>query len=309
MKVRALRSGDIVDVVAPASRCPVLDLKLGVDRLRSMGLVPRVPKNLFGSSALFANRDEVRLKQLSRALTAEDSQAIWCVRGGYGSMRLLPELAKLKRNARPKIFIGFSDITSLHTFLNQEWGWPTLHGPMLGRLGRGESKGAELWSLFGFLFGTQTEFVFESLKPLNQAARSQKVIRGQVVGGNMAVLQSGFSTPFELRPRGNILFFEDIGEKPHRVDRMLTQMKQAGWFKQARAVVFGQFLMPHPSEKRILSHDVLARFAKDCAIPVLSGLPVGHEPKRQMPLPLGTPAQLHLGRSPHLRVLSGWSNK
>lgn len=304
--LEALQPGDVIDVVAPASRFPMADLNRAVKMLRRMGFYPRVPRNILRPTALHANRDEVRLAHLKRALLSPDSAAVWCARGGYGSMRLLPAMKKWSRPKRAKILIGFSDITSLHTFVNQEWNWPSLHASVLVRLGRGEIEGREFKSLMGLLTGRSQVIDFLALRPLNSIARRNRSISGVVRGGNMAVLQAGLGTPFKLHPKDSILFFEDIGERPHRVDRMLTQMTQAGFFNQARAVVFGDFELDKAEDRRVLMSEVFKPFAQSVKIPVVMGMPVGHHPKRQMPLPLNTRAHLYLGARPRLQVHSGW---
>jgi muramoyltetrapeptide carboxypeptidase len=305
MRLQAIQPGDIVDVVAPASACTREELKLGIKALHGLGLVPRVPKDIFAKSLLFSNSDEKRLAQFKKAIYAADSHLIWCVRGGYGALRLMPEIQKWKRPARPKILLGYSDITTLHVYLNQQWKWPTLHGPLLDRLARNALTASERKELFGVLYGKQNEVIFKNLKPLNRAARQKKVLRGPVLGGNMAVLQSGLGTVAALRPKGDIIFFEDTGERPHRVDRMLSQFAQAGWFESARAVVLGQFMLNNAKDRRGLWNDVFPRFAAATKIPVLAGMPVGHDPRAQRTLPFNTRAELHLGPQASLIVDSG----
>jgi muramoyltetrapeptide carboxypeptidase len=283
MRLSPVAEGQIVDVIAPASRCSRDELRAGVKAVLELGLVPRVPQGLFAPSVLFSNRDEVRLRQLRAALYAPDSGLIWCVRGGYGSLRLVPEMLKWRRPSRPKILLGFSDVTTLHSFLNFKWGWPTLHGPMIDRFGRSVMSARERDELLDLLFGRVDEVRFR-VRLLGGGARP---VSGVVVGGNMAVLQSSLGTPLQLSGRGRILFFEDIGERPHRVDRMLSQFAQAGVFRGARAVVFGHFQLSDAKDRRQLWSDVIPRFVRDVGLPVYAGLPVGHSPRLQMTLPLG----------------------
>lgn len=298
-----LVEGDIVDIVAPASRCSEEDVQRGIAAVRALGLVPRVPKDLFTRSILFSGKDETRLRHLRDALYARDSKLIWCVRGGYGSLRLLPEMRRWRKPAHPKVLLGYSDITSVHAFLNQEWGWPSWHGPMVERFGRGTMPARDSKELVGLLFGKISEVSFSRLRPLNSAARRSGAVRGRVVGGNMAVLQSSLGTPSALKPgRGQILFFEDIGERPHRMDRMFTQFAQAGWFERVGAVVLGSFQLEGDVDRRQLWSDVIPRFAASVRVPVVAGLPVGHDPVRQRVLPFNTPARLDLGRGGRLTV-------
>ncbi|NJL24345.1 MAG: hypothetical protein HC902_03675 [Calothrix sp. SM1_5_4] len=118
----------------------------------------------------------------------------------------MPEVRRWREPKKAKIFLGYSDITTLHGFLNQSWKWPSLHGPLLERLGRGVMSRAEKGALLGLLRGELRQVEFNRLKALNPAARAAAVIRGPVLGGNMAVLQSGLGTPSALRPKGSVLF-------------------------------------------------------------------------------------------------------
>ena len=305
MRLKPLKPGAIVDVVAPASKCSVGELRGAVHALRELGLTPRVPKDLFGKSLLFSNSDAKRLSHFKKAIYARDSRLLWCVRGGYGAIRLMPEIARWPRPRRAKILLGYSDITTLHVHLNQKWKWPTLHGPLLDRLGKDALTPLERRELLGLLFGRKSEIEFRNLKALNSAARKSRTVRGHILGGNMTVLQSGLGTSYSLKPGKFILFFEDIGERPHRVDRMLTQFQQAGWFKHCSAILLGDFILIESRDRRGLWNDVFARFAKNTNIPVVAGLPLGHNPKLQRTLPLNTFAELHLGPKPSLIVDSG----
>ncbi len=305
MKLQPVKAGDIVDVVAPASKCAPKELRKAIAAIRALGLKPRVPKDLFGRSELFSNSDSVRLKHLKAAVRARDSKLIWCVRGGYGAIRLMPQVEKWPRPKQAKVFLGFSDITTLHAHFNLKWNWPTLHGPLMDRLGRDAMSPAEKRELLNMLFGRKPSVEFSGLRPMNAAARKKKKIRGAVLGGNFTVLQSSLGTPSAFKPRRCILFLEDTGERPHRVDRMLSQAAQAGWFKDVRAVVFGYFQLNDAKDRRVLWSDVMDRFAKSVKVPVLRGLPVGHDPKKQFTLPFNTPAVLETGRRGRLTVETG----
>jgi muramoyltetrapeptide carboxypeptidase len=288
--IPAIQKGDIIDIVAPASGCTRAELHASMRALRNYGLVPRVPKEILGRSYLFSNDDAIRLKHLERAIGAADSKMIWCLRGGYGSIRLLEEMTRWKKPPTAKIFQGFSDITTLHSFFNERWGWSTYHGPLFARLGTGIPSRKELVGFWNVVDGAVSEVSFAGLKKIG--GKMSGVIHGPIKGGNMAVLQSALGTPFALRPKGAILFFEDVGEKPHRVDRMFTQFAMAGWFDEAKAVVLGRFQNESARDRKIIWQDVIPRFARAHSIPIFSGLPVGHDPKLQMTLPLNTPAEL-----------------
>ncbi len=293
----ALAPGDVVDVVAPGFRSSAEELVGGERFLRDWGLRPRIPKDIYGRDVLCANSDEVRFEQLKKALYAPDSKAIWCIRGGYGANRLLPGLMRLKRpKGRPKLLVGLSDITSLHVFLNQQWGWPTVHGPLLDRLGRKAALPKYERELKRFVFGGEDEIIFSGLRAMNTPAKKKTVLRAEVSGGNLVVLQSSLATNCQWQTAGKILFFEEIGERGYRVDRMLEHFTQVGLFKRAKAIVFGQFIGGREPDGSNHVWPVIERFAKDSRIPVLKGLASGHD-VIQRPLPFGTRAELHLGGS------------
>jgi len=303
-----LKPGDIVDIVAPGFAPTVEELENGIRFLEGWGLVPRLPRNIRGKDILCSNCDEVRFQHLKEALYAKDSKAIWCVRGGYGSLRLIPHLLKLKSpKMRPKLFIGLSDITSLHAFLNQKWGWPTVHGPLLERLGRRAALPKFERELKKLVFGEITRIRFSNLKALNEAAVRDGVVRGKVSGGNLIVLQSSLGTKASWQTDGRILFFEDVGERGYRVDRVLEQFTQAGLFRRARAIVFGQFTESHERDGRDLVPLVIKRFAKTMKIPVFSGLQSGHD-IIQRPVPFETPSLLQLGKRGELQCETGGSH-
>lgn len=300
-----LRSGDIVDIIAPASHSPELKLEGGCEWLKSLGLTPRVPKNLIKPDAFFASNLETQFEQLKAALYS-DSKAIWCLRGGYGSMRLVPLLKKLRPPKRPKMFIGFSDITSLHLYFNQAWGWPTIHGRTISQLSPelGDSPDRKL--LNNMIFGGVDEIVFKNLKPLNDAAKIDKSIKGKVIGGNLRILQSSLGTDWEMSAKGKILFMEDVSERGYSIDRMLEQMFQAKLIdKGLKALVFGDFTEGKEKDGTDLSEVALKRFASRVSYPVIKGLKCGHGSEFNYPLPLNTDSVIDLGAKISMTCKSG----
>lgn len=287
-----IQPGQIIDVVAPGYPCTAEEIEGAVQFLKSWGLVPRLPKNLIGKHFLHSNTDELRFKHLKQAIEAPDSDIIWCLRGGYGSNRLLPRLAEMKKPTKAKLLIGISDITSLHTFFHQEWGWRTLHGPLLDRLGKSLVPAKIEKELQQMLAGETKEIVFSKLKPLNKPAREIRALKGKVVGGNLSVLQSGIGTPWQIDTKNAFLFIEDWGERGYRIDKMLEQMRQAGVFKKCRALLLGDFLGgEEPKTGKNNFSLVFRRWAEELDIPVLAGVEAGHG-VIQRPLPLGTKAEL-----------------
>ncbi len=294
----------MVDVVAPGFRCSNEELEGAKNYLSSLGLVPRVPKDLFKGRSLFSNSDDYRFKHLAYALRAPDSKAVWCIRGGYGSIRLLPELRKLKRPKLQKVFLGYSDITTIHSFLNQFWGWTTLHSPVLDRFGGGRFKPIEYRELRQILFGDVQKLEFKNLRPLNSRAQKKSTVKAKMVGGNLAVLQSSIGTPFEIDLKNKILFLEDVGERPHRMDRMLVHLTQAGVLKGAKGIIFGDLVLRDDRERKQIWSQVVSEFARLQKIPVFKGLPAGHG-AIQRTLPFNTNAVLSGGEKGSLLVETG----
>jgi muramoyltetrapeptide carboxypeptidase len=300
MQQPLLAPGDVVDVVAPGFRCTAEQLENGIAFLKRAGLVPRVPPDLFGEDLLCSNSDAIRFRQLRKALFARDSRAVWCVRGGYGAIRISQRLQALKAPRQLKLLIGYSDATTLHQLLNLFWGWPTLHGPLLDRLGGADIREEERTELQAVLFGSAPQTVFANLVPLNAAARRRQQINSRLTGGNLTVLQSTLGTALQRRPSG-MLFLEDIGERGYRIDRMLEQLRQAGVLRNLKAIVLGTFLGGAEADRSNLGPAVLERFAQTLSIPVLAGIDAGHGPY-QRPVFLHTRAQLRCGPAAQLAV-------
>lgn len=300
-----LKKGDLVEIIAPGSSCKPEGLNGGLKFLETWGLTPKLPHKIFAPDIICSNTDENRFDHLREALYSEDSRAIWCVRGGYGSNRLVPQLAKLKKpKGPPKLFIGYSDITTLHTFLNKEWGWPTVHGPMIDRIGRGLILPKELNELHELFFGERDAITFKGLKPMNAAAKKAGTVKGEVTGGNIVVLQSTIGTKAPWDTKGKIIFLEEIDERGYRVDRLLEHLQQTGHFGKARAIVLGEFVGGKEADGTNRIPAILKRFAESLSIPVLSEVEAGHG-DMQRPVPFGTSATLTLGARGSLSIQSG----
>jgi muramoyltetrapeptide carboxypeptidase len=299
-----LKPGDTVDIIAPASHTSQLALDSGVEWLRSLGLVPRLRKGLIKGDLFFAANLDFQKNDLLQALHS-DSKAIWCVRGGYGSMRLIPMLNKLRPPSKPKVLLGFSDITALHLFLNQKWNWPSLHSRNISAMRKEDHLTPDRRSTERLLFGTDQEITFRKLKPLNDHAKEERSIQGRIVGGNLRILQSSLGTPWEIQAKNKILFIEDIGERGYSVHRMLEQLKQAKLIDRGlKALAIGQFTDGEEKNGKDLTMDAIKRIALELPYPVFSGLPCGHG-QDNYPLPFNTSCELKLGKSIILNCQSG----
>lgn len=299
-----LAKGDLIDIIAPAFRTADQSVVRAEEYLKSRGYRVRVPSDIFGTDVLCAQTDENRLKQLKAALLAKDSKAVWCLRGGYGALRLIPELMKLKAPSKSKLFVGLSDITSLHMFMNQYWKWPTIHGPMADKLASGKLPAEFVEEILRMVEGVDQKITFSSLTPLNDAAMKKKTIRGEVIGGNLMTVSSHLGTKLKWNTKSKILFFEEIGEHDYRIDRIFEQLRQAGMIDHAAAVVLGDFTDCGVKDKTDKIWPVIQRFADSIKVPMLRGVQTGHDPVARA-LPFGAPSELHLGSDAKLICSTG----
>lgn len=286
-----LQKGDLIDVVVPAWPSSPSHLKQGVAFLKSHGFAVRLQKNIFqktlSKSSHWPGDLASRLQGLQTAFFSKDSQAILCLRGGSGSLHLLPTLLKWKKPKKCKPFIGLSDISLLHYFINIQWNWPSLHGTMLSHLGDPDCVSKVKKDFLKVLQGQITTLHYKNLKPLNKKAQTTKKVQGQVIGGNLTTLQSLIGTPLTLKTKGKILFLEEVNERGYRIDRMLHHLKWAGCFKGVKAIVLGRFLGGKEPSGPCLTPYVLTDFFASFQVPVWKGLPCGHG-KKQNILPFNT---------------------
>jgi muramoyltetrapeptide carboxypeptidase len=300
LKPRALRSGDRVAVVAPASPFVREEFEAGLAELRRLGFDPVFDPSVFDRDAYVAGAPETRAAAIRRALEDGSVGAIMAARGGYGSVQLLPWLdpAAVRRARKP--LVGYSDLTSLLTFLSGRCGLVAFHGPTVaGRLGRG-IDGYDEATFLGALTRP------EPLGPLH--APGLEVVRageaaGPLFGGNLTQLAASMGTPFAFDPpAGAVLFLEDVNERPYRLDRLWTQLRLAGIFDRTAAIVLGEFPGCDEPGDELRGSDTLARLARDCAGPVLFGFPSGHTHGAALTLPLGVRARVVASGQPALVI-------
>ncbi|MGE3173495.1 MAG: LD-carboxypeptidase [Planctomycetota bacterium] len=293
---RALRPGDPIAVLAPASGVRDADaLQRGLARWRQWGFLPELlphatSKLDWPAGGPLAATDALRLADLQEAISNERYRAIVAVRGGYGTARLLPhvDLAPLRRD--PKPILGYSDLTALLAAVWRDGGLVGFHGPMLATTAAMD-PGPDGWALQRRLLTDATAAA--ALPAAEARGLCPGTAEGPLLGGNLALVQSLLGTPWQLDTTGALLVLEDIGEAPYRVDRMLTQLRQAGVLDRAAGVVLGDFHVDGtelgsaaPAMTRVLDE----RLA-DLPIPVALGFPIGHRPGAWT-LPFGVRARL-----------------
>jgi muramoyltetrapeptide carboxypeptidase len=278
-----LHPGDLVAVVLPAGPVDRHRLDAGVAVLREWGFRVRVPEPAGpgGAPAYLAGSDRERAAQLSEALTDPDVRAVWAARGGYGTQRVLDLLDwPLLATATPRLLVGFSDVTALHQAMAARLGVATLHGPGVAGLGDGDPGTVEA-----------TRRLVTEGGPLELGGTPHPAggtAEGVLVGGNLTLLASSVGTALVHPAAGGVALLEDVGERPYRLDRSLTQLVRSGWFEGVRAVALGRFTAcGDPEEVRALLEERLGPLG----VPVVHDLPVGHAPTN-LPVPLGVRARL-----------------
>ena len=305
IKPRALRPGDKVGIVAPASNVKRELLEAGCDGLRRAGYEPFYFESILERDLYFAGSAERRARELEEMFTRDDLRAIVCARGGYGSNYLLPALDSktidLEKIAKhPKIFVGYSDLTTLLTWFSDAAGFVTFHGPMVAK-DFGVADGVDLASWQNAVSGAAEWEIGEGsgAKPL-VAGEAE----GILYGGCLSILVAALGTPCDIQTAGTILFVEDLAAKPYQIDRMLMQLKLAGKLKGVRGIVFGEMLdcRQGPTQDYTLE-EVVLRIVGDLGIPVAFGLRSGHVSRANTTLPMGVKARLEVGGEVRLKIL------
>ena len=300
-----LRQGDIIGVVAPAGGVKAEPLQNGVKELERLGYRVVLSDHVLARHRYFAGEHKHRAESLVAFLEDPKIKAVFCARGGYGSNyvveylrspRILSRLKKLPQ----KIFMGYSDITTLLVFLHQELGWVSFQGPLVSAdFGAGES---------GY-----NRKVFEQVlsKPSESCVIKtdgftlrKGIAEGRLIGGCLSIICAGMGTPEEIDTRDSILLLEDIDERPYRVDRLLFQLRRAGKLRGVKAVVFGE--MVGCREKGSPADDLREIIDEALAgldIPVVFGVRYAHTTGGCLTLPMGVRARLSAGKTVSLTFM------
>ena len=299
IRPRALAPGDTIAIVAPASNCPREEFDRGVAEIARLGFRPVFSDAVFERGIFSAGPPETRAADFMRAWTDPDVSALVAVRGGYGSVQLLPLLDPAAIRLSPKLFVGYSDTTSLLSWLTLQCEVTALHGPMLERRLASGGAGYDSASFLSMLQGgAGTQLAPDGLSVL----RGGDVV-GPLYGGTLTQLVASLGTPYAfLPPTGSVLFIEDVNERPYKLDRMLTQLQLAGVLSRAAALVFGEMPGCDEPDGRITARETIAAATATCGGPVLFGFPSGHSRGPLWTLPLGVQVRVVTAPQPALIV-------
>ena len=284
-KPRALKPGDRIGIVAPASPFARDEFDRGVAELSRLGFQPVYDDSVFATESTYlAGTGDVRAASFMKHWNDPSVSALIAVRGGYGSVHLLPFLDGPSLVRAPKLFIGYSDNTSLLSWLTCVCGIAALHGPMLERR---LASGAAGYDERSFLALTANGRGMD-LGPEGVDVIRQGSAQGPLFGGTIAQLIASMGTPYAFAPpEGCVLFLEDVNERPYKIDRMLTQLRLGGVLGRARALVFGEMRGCDEPGGTLTARDVITRLTADFPGPVLFGFPSGHTTGPCWTLPLG----------------------
>jgi muramoyltetrapeptide carboxypeptidase len=300
LKPRALRPGDRLAVVAPASGFSRDEFDRGVSELRALGFEPVYDEHVFDRHWYLAGTAATRAAAIDAACRDQSIAGLIAVRGGYGSGQLLPLLDTAVVRAACKPFIGYSDTTMLLTFLTLHCGMVAFHGPMLdGRLSRSEA-GYDRKSFLDAV--ARAEPMGELAPPSLQTVRAGDA-RGVLLGGTVTNLLASLGTPFAFDPpAGYVLFFDEIAERPYRLDRMVLQLRQTGLLARAAAIVIGE--LPRCDEPGGVptARQVMTEVLSDFHGPVVFGFPSGHADGPSLTLPFGVSCRVVADHQPRLVI-------
>ncbi|PAF23476.1 LD-carboxypeptidase [Terribacillus saccharophilus] len=291
VKASVWKKGDTIGIVSPAGPIKREELERGIKIVESLGLRVKLGKHVYDKYGYLAGTDTDRAADLNDMFKDNEVKGIICARGGYGSGRIVELLDYEIIKQKPKVLLGYSDITYLHTAIRQRTGLITFHGPMVAS-DMGESDFAKLsYDLLQQFFIPQDVIYTTAISPLEAIVHGKAT--GTLVGGNLSLLTSTLGTPDEIDTKGKLLLLEDVAEPPYKIDSMLNQLKHAGKLKQAEGILIGDFNGCDSNEPETsLSFDqVLVDYLTDLEKPVLKGFRIGHC-NPNITVPLGTEATM-----------------
>ena len=282
-----LRKGDVIAVVAPGGPVDPGKLARGLARLSAAGFVPETAEGLLRREGYLAGDDRHRAGQMEWALTLPEARAVMAARGGYGTTRLLPLLDWGKAASRPRLLIGYSDITAVLAYVSTRLRLPAIHGPMAAADLAGRPDGHALDAFVRLVGGNVTP-----REPWGLPCERLRggAAEGVLAGGCLSVLTALLGTPYEPDFRGSLLFLEDVREPSYRIDRMLTQWVQSGRLRKIAGIVAARIPPVRNGEEEEIRR-AFASAGKDLSVPVWYGFPAGHV-HPNYPLPFGVRARI-----------------
>ena len=284
VKPEALRPGDTIGLIAPAGPVPAKELQECIERLNGLGYPVKTGMYAHREFGYLAGEDPFRSRDLEDMFLDSEVKAIFCLRGGYGSLRIIDQIDYEVIRCHPKIFVGYSDITALHIAIRQITGLVTFHGPMGFELS-GKRYDHQSWStLFSVISGRETPCYVPNENFISIVPGDAE---GELTGGNLSLLCSAMGTPFEVDTRDKILLLEDVNEEVYAIDCMLNQLRLAGKFDGVRGFILSDFRLTKTriDKPSIPFREMIEQFFSPLGIPCFYGLSAGHcQPNFTLPI-------------------------
>lgn len=286
IKPKALKEGDTIGVVTPASPVNKEKADKASEAIKKLGFKAVLGESCYGKYSYLSGSDELRAGDINLMFKDKNIDGIFCMRGGYGSLRILDMLDYSTIRENPKVFVGYSDITAIHGALGRKCGLITFHGPMVSS---SMVDGFEKHSKDMFMraitdsqpLGPVGRPFMENIKCLVPGKAE-----GSITGGNLTLISRTLGTPYEIDTKGKILFLEDVGEDTYRIDGMLSHLKLAGKLNECRGIILGNFKNCNPKNEGDLSlMEIIEDIIKPLNKPVVYNLMAGHcTPNATIPL-------------------------
>ena len=295
LKPPVLKTNETVGLIAPASPLDEASVRGAVRYLRQAGYGVKLSYGYRQAQGYLAGSDESRAAELNAMFRDPQVKAIVCLRGGYGSPRILDRIDYALLEKNPKVLVGYSDITALLNAIHAKTAMVVFHGPMAKELSEGLTPFTSryFWSAFqprSALFDDWGHGLPESKSRLTTVVPGQA--EGVLVGGNLSVVTCTLGTPYEIKTQGAILFLEEVSEKPYRIDRMLNHLRLSGKLAQVRGVLLCRFTNCEPAAENDSGLETIFKdYFGELGVPVLAGFPAGHVPD-QVTLPVGIRVRL-----------------
>ena len=285
---KQLKKGDTVGIICPSSAIPSDKIEKVKSCVENIGYKTKLADNLDKVFAGYMAGDgDERAKWVNKMFADPEVDAIFCVRGGDGSSRLMPYLDYEIIKANPKIFVGYSDVTNIHMALNQICGMVSFHGPMISSNMIDGLTDEESTSFFDTI-NAESDFDYQNPKGYEIKKLKRGKAIGNLVGGNLSLLSASIGTPFEVESEDNILFIEEVCEPMSKIEKWIFHLRNAGKLDKCRGIVLGQFTkVENAEEPSYDENEVTLAALRNLAIPVVCNVQSGHG-KPMMTLPLGT---------------------
>lgn len=293
IKPKALKPGDTIGVIAPASPTTEENVKTAYHKLEEMGFKVKMGKSPYEKYGYLSGKDNVRAEDINEMFKDKEINGIICMRGGYGTPRILDLIDYEAIRDNPKVFVGYSDITALHIAFTQISNLVTYHGPMVSSDIIGSFSDFSRDNLYKAIMGT--EAIGTISNPLGEdiVTINGGIAEGTIIGGNLSLIVDTIGTPYEIDVKDKILFIEEVGEEPYNIDRMLNQLRLSGKLQEASGIILGDFnnCVSDKHDENLTLEQVIEDHIKPVGKPTIYNLQAGHcEP--MITLPFGVKARL-----------------